>query len=34
MSTQTKLPERLTGAHFLLEETDPATVFTREDLSS
>ena len=34
MSTETKLPERLTGAHFLLEETDPATVFTREDLSS
>mgnify|MGYP003335446520 CR=1 FL=1 len=33
MSTATKLPERLTGAYFLLEETDPATVFTREDLS-
>lgn len=33
MTTTTKLPERLTGAHFLLEETDPATVFTREDLS-
>jgi hypothetical protein len=34
MSTETKLPERLTGAYFLLEETDPATVFTPEDLSS
>lgn len=33
MSTVTPLPERLTGAYFLLEETDPATVFTREDLS-
>ncbi|MFI5335860.1 MAG: acyl-CoA dehydrogenase family protein [Opitutales bacterium] len=33
MATATQLPERLTGAHFLLEETDPATVFTREDLS-
>ena len=34
MSTATSLPERLTGAHFLLDETDPTTVFTREDLSS
>ncbi len=33
MTTATKLPERLTGGNFLLEETDPSTVFTREDLS-
>ncbi|MDP1580043.1 MAG: acyl-CoA dehydrogenase family protein [Candidatus Didemnitutus sp.] len=33
MSTTSKLPERLTGANFLLEETDPSSVFTREDLS-
>ncbi len=33
MTTATKLPERLTGGNFLLEETDPSTVFTREDLA-
>jgi len=34
MTPPSKLPEPLTGAHFLLEETDPATVFTREDRSA